>query len=152
MVSPPVKALIPRKGRYVLLASLLIALAGCGLIYKQTIPQGNLLEQSTIDQLEPGMSKRQVALILGTPAVLSPFDQERWDYIYSYKVDDEPAQIKNLSLSFDDGRLSKIEGDFKPGGDGVVFKPEDALIEATREYQRELRAAKEEREKSQRSD
>lgn len=118
-----------------------------GCVYRQTIPQGNLLDQADIDTLKPGMTKRQVALILGTPAVQSPFHQERWDYIYSYKADREPAVVKNLSLRFTDGQLAVIEGDFKPGGKVSVYKPEDVIIEATREYQRTLREAEKEREK-----
>jgi len=132
--------------RVFIAASSLLTLSACGLVYKQTIAQGNLLDQKSVDELTPGMSKRQVALILGTPAIQTPFQQDRWDYLYSYKSDGQAAQTKNLSLRFADGQLAVIEGDFKPGGEAVVFKPEDALIEATREYQRELKAAQKERE------
>ncbi len=128
-----------------LFATFVITSTGC--IYRQPIPQGNLLDQADIDTLKPGMTKRQVALILGTPAIQSPFHQERWDYVYSYKTGREPAEVKNLSLRFTDGQLAVIEGDFKPGGKVSVYKPEDVIIEATREYQRTLREAEKEREK-----
>lgn len=128
-----------------LFATFFITSTGC--VYRQTIPQGNLLEQADIDTLKPGMTKRQVALILGTPAIQSPFHQERWDYVYSYKTERNPAEVKNLSLRFTDGQLAVIEGDFKPGGKVSVYKPEDVIIEATREYQRTLREAEQEREK-----
>jgi outer membrane protein assembly factor BamE len=127
------------------LALSLAALGGCSLIYKQTVAQGNLLEQATVDTLQPGMSKRQVALILGTPAVQSPFHQDRWNYVYSYKANRQPIQIKQLHLSFTDGALAQIEGDFKPGGKDQVFKPEDSIIEATKEYQRALSNAEKEK-------
>lgn len=126
----------------------LISVFGSGCIYRQTIHQGNLLDQVDVDTLKPGMSKRQVALVLGTPSVQSPFDQDRWDYVYSYKVGRKTPVIKKLSLNFTDGQLAAIEGDFKPGGKESVFKPEDTIIEATREYQRTLREARNEREKS----
>jgi outer membrane protein assembly factor BamE len=129
-----------------LLVGALISSSGC--IYRQTIPQGNLLDQADVDTLKPGMSKRQVALILGTPAIQSPFHQDRWDYLYSYQIDREPAVIKSLSLRFTDGQLALIEGDFKPGGDVSVYKPEDIIIEATREYQRTLKEAERERDKN----
>ncbi len=128
-----------------LLATFVFTSTGC--IYRQTIPQGNLLDQADVDSLKPGMTKRQVALILGTPAIQSPFHQERWDYLYSYKVGRDAAEIKSLSLSFTDGQLAVIEGDFKPGGNVSIYKPEDIIIEATREYQRTLREAEKEREK-----
>jgi outer membrane protein assembly factor BamE len=124
-----------------------LTITGTGCVYRQTVPQGNLLEQADVDTLKPGMTKRQVALILGTPAVQSPFHQERWDYVYSYKTGRNPAEVKNLSLQFTDGQLSLIEGDFKPGGKTAVYKPEDVIIEATREYQRTLKDAENEREK-----
>lgn len=116
--------------RLAVLTLAFVLTSGCSVIYKQTVPQGNLLEQAQVDLLEPGMTKRQVALILGTPAVQSPFHQDRWDYIYSYKSDDQPRQTKNLTLSFTDSQLVKIEGDFKPGGDVQVFKPEDVIKSA----------------------
>jgi outer membrane protein assembly factor BamE len=128
------------------LALLLISAQGC--LYRQTIPQGNLLDQKDVDTLKPGMSKRQVALILGTPALQSAFNSDRWDYVYSYKTGKTKPVIKTLSLAFTDGQLAQIEGDFKPGGDASVFKPEDVIIEATREYQRSLKEAERERERA----
>jgi outer membrane protein assembly factor BamE len=128
------------------LALTVVAAQGC--LYRQTIPQGNLLDQKEVDTLKPGMSKRQVALILGTPALQSPFNSDRWDYVYSYKTGKSKPVIKNLSLAFTDGQLAQIEGDFKPGGETSVFKPEDIIIEATREYQRSLREAERERERA----
>jgi outer membrane protein assembly factor BamE len=129
------------------LAAMLLSSSAC--LYRQTIPQGNLLDQKDVDTLKPGMSKRQVSLILGTPALQTPFDSDRWDYVYSYKTGKNEPVIKNLSLAFEDGQLAQIEGDFKPGGETAVFKPEDIIIEATREYQRTLREAERERERAQ---
>jgi outer membrane protein assembly factor BamE (lipoprotein component of BamABCDE complex) len=59
----------------------LILTGGCKLIYKQNVQQGNAHEQEDLDQLEMGMTKKQVAYLLGTPAVHDPFHQDRWDYI-----------------------------------------------------------------------
>lgn len=98
------------------LCAAMLALSGCGLIYKQDIEQGNVLEQATIDQLKPGMSRRQVALILGSPATLSPFHQERWEYVTSVKTGRSGAlEVKNLTVHFEGDRLVRIEGDYKPG-------------------------------------
>jgi outer membrane protein assembly factor BamE len=132
---------------YLILLCSIALFSSSGCLYRQTIPQGNLLDQADVDTLKPGMTKRQVALILGTPAVQSPFHEDRWDYVYSYKVDEQPLVVKSLSLNFLDGQLAQIEGDFKPGGKENVFKPEDIIIEATREYQRTLREAERERAK-----
>jgi outer membrane protein assembly factor BamE len=120
-------------------AVLLASLSAC--IYKQTIAQGNILKQEDIDTLKPGMTKKQVSLILGTPALQSAFTQDRWDYVYSYDDRKNPAQRKAVSLMFVDGALASIDGDFKPGGDVSVYKPEDVIIEATKEYRKALRDA-----------
>ena len=57
----------------VILSALIISIAvsGCGFVgfpgaYKIGIEQGNIVTQEMIDQLEPGMSRRQVRFVLGT--------------------------------------------------------------------------------------
>ena len=57
------------------------AATACSPIYKLDIQQGNLLSKSLVDSLKPGMTKRQVTLVMGSPSVVSPFDQNRWDYV-----------------------------------------------------------------------
>lgn len=89
--------------------------AGCGLIYTADIQQGNILDQRMVDELRPGMSKRQVSLVLGTPAIASPFRHNRWDYINTFKRGGEIVDRKVLSLTFEADKLVKIEGDYKPG-------------------------------------
>ena len=54
-------------------------------VYKIAIPQGNIITQDMVDQLRPGMSKRQVIFVMGTPLVRDPFFQDRWDYVYSFQ-------------------------------------------------------------------
>src|SRR5690606_28574277 len=51
------------------LAVVALVVSGCGVIYKQPIYQGNLLEQSAVEQLQPGMSKQQVVGLLGSPSI-----------------------------------------------------------------------------------
>ena len=53
-------------------------------VYRITIQQGNVITQEMIDQLKPGMTKRQVRFVLGTPLIDDPFVVDRWDYHYSY--------------------------------------------------------------------
>ena len=98
------------------LAAVLV-LSGCSWIYRQNVEQGNLIEQKMVDQLKPGMSRRQVTLILGSPAVQSPFHQNRWDYTTSTK-DGRTGEfnVTKLTLHFQGDQLARIEGDYKPGG------------------------------------
>lgn len=106
--------------RPILIIVALLALGGCNLIYKADIQQGNVLDQRLVDDLRPGMTKRQVSLILGTPAIASPFRHDRWDYIAIYRRRGEIIDRKLLSLTFEDDRLVKIEGDYKPGEADVI--------------------------------
>lgn len=56
------------------------ALSAC--VYRIDIQQGNLLEESAIEQVEVGMTRSQVRFLLGTPMVSDSFHQDRWDYTY----------------------------------------------------------------------
>jgi outer membrane protein assembly factor BamE len=98
--------------RALLLILATAAISGCGLIYKVDVNQGNLVEKDMVDSLKPGMTKRQVALVMGTPSVQSPFDQDRWDYAASISRRGADPEIKNLVLFFDDNLLVRIEGDY----------------------------------------
>lgn len=99
------------------ISALLLALllSGCGLLYKQTVQQGNLLEAEQIDALKPGMTKRQVMLVMGTPAVQTPFRDNRWDYVSSFKDDKGEIELKRLTVVFEDNVLVRTEGDYQPG-------------------------------------
>lgn len=118
--------------RVILALTCALALSGCGLVYKQSVQQGNLLEEDQVDALKPGMTKRQVSLVLGTPAISSPFHDNRWDYVSSYKDADGKVDRKRLTVFFEDNVLVRIEGDYEPGkgvkADGT--EPESPKTEA----------------------
>lgn len=96
------------------------ALTGCGAIYKVDVYQGNLLESTAVEQLEPGMTKRQVALLIGSPAIRDPFHQQRWDYVASVSKRGGDPEIKNLVLHFDGDTLARVEGDYFPEQDAEL--------------------------------
>jgi outer membrane protein assembly factor BamE len=108
----------------------LIPLTGCGLIYKVDAQQGNLFDKSTVDALKPGMSKRQVLLVMGSPAVISPFDQDRWDYVSTIRRGRNKMDSKDLILYFKDNALVKIDGDYFP-------EDPDQMIRDARKYKRQ---------------
>ncbi len=104
--------------KLVLVLSVALVTAGCGIVYRQPIYQGNLLEKSAVDQLQAGMSKQQVMLLLGTPSIADPFHHERWDYTATQRVGRvRKAEGKNLTLWFDADTLTKWEGDYFPEQD-----------------------------------
>ena len=99
-----------------------LGLSGCGLIYKVDVQQGNLLDKRLVEQLKPGMSKRQVALALGTPSVTTPFETSRWDYVSSIKRRDKNMETRTLTLTFEGDALARIEGDYFPEDSAQLIK------------------------------
>lgn len=107
-----------RACRLAALACVLL-LAGCNAtplrfpgVYRIDIPQGNIITQEMIDQLRPGLSKRQVTFIMGTPLIKDTFDQDRWDYLYSFQPGGGERVQERLSLFFENDALSHFTGDF----------------------------------------
>lgn len=94
------------------LAMMAVAIAGCGLVYTPDVQQGNLLDKKNVDQLQPGMTKRQVLVLLGTPSVTSPFDQDRWDYVSTFSHRGQKMTTRTLTLTFNNDTLVRTEGDF----------------------------------------
>lgn len=108
-----------------LLLVLIVALstAGCGILYKQPIYQGNLLEKTNVDQLQAGMSKQQVLVLLGTPSIEDPFHHDRWDYTASQRVGRiGRTEIKNFTLYFEADTLARWEGEYFPEQDEQLAK------------------------------
>lgn len=109
--------------KLVLVVSIALVTAGCGIVYRQPIYQGNLLEKTAVDQLQAGMSKQQVMLLLGTPSVADPFHHERWDYTATQRVGRvRKAEGKNLTLWFEGDALTKWDGDYFPEQDEQLSK------------------------------
>lgn len=124
----------------------LAPLTGCGLIYKVDAQQGNLFDKATVESLKPGMSKRQVLLVMGSPSVISPFDQDRWDYVSTIRRGRNKMATKDLTLYFENDQLAKIDGDYFP-------EDPDQLIRDARKYKREYpdeKRSDEERKKKRR--
>lgn len=104
------------------IASLFALLAsGCGVLYKVDIYQGNLLEASSVEQLEPGLSKRQVFALLGSPSVQDPFHRQRWDYVASIRKRGGDTEVKALVLTFQGDTLASISGDYFPENDEALM-------------------------------
>ncbi|MBT3522747.1 MAG: outer membrane protein assembly factor BamE [Gammaproteobacteria bacterium] len=103
------------------IASFLV-LSGCNNIgsmdfpgvYKISIPQGNIITQEMVDQLRPGMTKRQVIFVMGTPLVRDPYHQDRWDYVYNFQPGGGERGQERLSVLFENDQLVSLSGDFEP--------------------------------------
>ena len=114
---------------FIALLAVLTLNTGCKLIYKQNVQQGNAHEQDDLDQVELGMSKKQVSYLLGTPAVHDPFHQDRWDYISMLsRRGGEPVR-RLVTLTFENDLLVATDGigDSK-GGDIKALEDTKAAV------------------------
>ena len=96
-----------------------LSLAACSgrqipWVHRIDVQQGNVISQDQVDQLEPGMSQRQVRFIMGTPLITDVFHKDRWDYLYLMKPGRGKPVEKRLTLHFEGDRLVRLEGDFRP--------------------------------------
>lgn len=106
-----------RAGALLLAAALLTA--GCSWfqfpgVYRLSIDQGNIITQEMVDQLEPGMTRRQVNFVLGTPLVTDSFHPNRWDYVHRVQRPDGEVERKRLTVFFENDQLSHFTGDYQP--------------------------------------
>jgi outer membrane protein assembly factor BamE len=102
---------------YSLSMAALLFVTGCSTdkipgIYRIDIQQGNNVTQAMLNELEPGMTKNQVAYVMGNPLLIDTFHPNRWDYLYSYKPGNGDREQRRVTVFFnDDGTLSHLEGD-----------------------------------------
>ena len=89
-------------------------LGACGRIpflYRVDIQQGNVIDQSMVDKLKPGMDKNQVHFILGTPAVADTFHTNQWDYLFTSSESGDTREQRHLRIYFKEDKLAYIDGD-----------------------------------------
>ena len=83
-----------------------------GCVYQAALSQGNLLDQEDIDQVEVGMTRGQVRFLLGTPMIDDPFHEDRWDYVYFFRIGRNKAAFKRwISVYFDGDNVTEIVKD-----------------------------------------
>ena len=113
----------PVLSKLVALVLVILFASGCGVLYRQPIYQGNLLDKAAVEQLQQGMDKRQVMTLLGTPSIRDPFHQDRWDYTASRRTGRSgPTDVKNMTLFFENEALAKWEGEYYPEEDSELAK------------------------------
>lgn len=103
---------VPLRAVMLGLACVALCLTGCIRPYKIDIQQGNVITTAQMQQVKPGMSRREVRYVLGSPPVADTFHQNRWDYVYTHKPS-KRAQVerRQFAVMFEDDVVSSIEGD-----------------------------------------
>ena len=99
--------------KLLLILALAAATSGCGMLYKQPIYQGNLVDKSNVDQLQQGMDRRQVMNLLGSPSVADPFHHDRWDYVATQRTGRVgKTEKKTFTVYFENEQVARWEGDY----------------------------------------
>ena len=95
-------------------------MAGCGSnfgfpgVYRINVEQGNVVNEEMVEKLRPGLNKRQVRYIMGTPLIEDSFHADRWDYRYLLRNGTETLMETRLTLWFDGDELARAEGPDAP--------------------------------------
>jgi len=95
-------------------------LAGCGSnigfpgVYRIDVEQGNIITSEMVEQLQQGMTRRQVRFILGTPLIEDTFHNDRWDYRYTLRNGTNTLEENMLTVYFEDDKLVNVMGDLLP--------------------------------------
>lgn len=94
---------------------LILITAGCNKdkipgVYRIDIQQGNDVTQEMLNKLDIGMTKNQVAYVMGTPLIIDTFHPDRWDYIYSFHPGNGQREQRRITVYFDQDQLAYIEG------------------------------------------
>ena len=109
--------------KLLIVIALATAMSGCGILYKQPIYQGNLIDKAAADQLQAGMTKEQVQAPAGHAVDRRPVPSDRWDYAASERtVATGHVEVKDLTLWFDGNTLTKWEGQYFPEQDEALVK------------------------------
>ena len=113
-----------------------LSVASCSMIlnnlpgvYTIDVQQGNIVDQAMVDQLRPGMSKRQVLYIMGSPILKDVFHENRWEYLYSNQPGGEARQQKRITLYFEDDKIVGLQGDFRPSKLPAIKPSTDATVD-----------------------
>jgi outer membrane protein assembly factor BamE len=80
-----------------------------GCVRKMDIEQGNILTPEMAKSLHTGMTVAEVKDILGSPTLLNTFNENRMEYVYSYKPGRGETTEKYILLTFQNDRLKTIQ-------------------------------------------
>ena len=98
--------------------------------HRVDVQQGNVITQEMLAQLQPGMDKKKVGLIMGAPIIQDTFHKDRWDYIYTFQKGRKQQRKRHVVLMFQDNKLVEVSGDVTAAeGPIKVDMRQDAQVE-----------------------
>lgn len=111
-----------RSALYVSALLSLVLLSGCGNfgfpgVYRINVEQGNIVTVEMLDQLKPGMTRRQVRYVLGTPLIEDPFHTDRWEYMYLLRNGRNTLAERRLTVFFEGDKLTHFTSSVPPSSE-----------------------------------
>lgn len=94
----------------VLLSAWIFASLSACSYFRLPVLQGNVVEPEKAEQLQIGMTPKQVEFLLGTPLIQESFGRPRWDYVVYYRNPGDDVYQQRLSVFFADGKVSELQG------------------------------------------
>jgi len=89
-------------------------LSGCAWVSRMDIEQGNVITPEKVHELRLGMTMRDVKEIMGSPILMNTFNNNRVDYIYTFKPGNGKMTEQYITLEFNKkGILKNITGNIK---------------------------------------
>lgn len=95
--------------------------------YRIDVRQGNFVTQEMAAQLKPGMTRKQVRFVLGTPLIEDIFHADRWDYAYRLSKGNDEIVERRLTVYFDKDVLTKVTGDVVAESGKAAPEPANAV-------------------------
>jgi outer membrane protein assembly factor BamE len=98
--------------KIILISALLaLSLTGCTSFdfSRRVVQQGNLLSEATVGKLKQGMTKEEVAILLGTSLLSPTFDNQRWDYAYTWRRGSGSNKMRQVVIFFQNDRVVRIQ-------------------------------------------
>lgn len=92
---------------------LLLSIGGCSFpgVYKINIQQGNIITQDMLDQLKPGMNRRQVHFVLGNPMIDNVFDDSYESYAYTYQLAGGKTEKQLITVFYENEKFTRATGE-----------------------------------------
>ena len=92
---------------------LLLSIGGCSFpgVYKINIQQGNIITQDMLEQLKPGMNRRQVHFVLGNPMIDNVFDDSYENYAYTYQLAGGKTEQQLITIFYEDEKFTRFTGE-----------------------------------------
>lgn len=80
-------------------------MAGCFLVYRPDVRQGNILTPQKVSQIKPGMSVAEVVNLLGYPVLVNVLAPDQMIYVYTIKPGHGRYQAQQLRIYISGGRV-----------------------------------------------